>query len=399
MALRRAQLLSLIVSTLVAVGVFLVVWPMLRDRAPASVKFHHVEPPPPADITQPIAASPAGENVEEPTEPERWHYYLTPAAAERCFGISRDDRNIFDPWVYFRDKGNLEHVFPCPEHPAKRWVWKSNSIGCREIHELDATPRDIRVLVAGDSHTCGVCNDEESFANQLEAQLAQARGGRTVEVLNAGLGGYSLYNYLGTLLRFRFFAPQVFVVTVFGGNDFMDLLAVDAELTHRGLNSMSEAMHARRKAALEISADAMGQGLNALDTFRDWPHEKAPAMRLALGLCAEMQRVADHNHCKLIVVYLPSPFDLPWKRQQQNAIDARKVLELSDADGEVNRQMGVEFLAGLRAAGTSALDMRPIFEREPEPPYWRLDFHLSLRGHTLVAEALQPLVDAALAGR
>jgi len=31
-----------------------------------------------------------------------------------------------------------------------------------------------------------------------------------------------------------------------------------------------------------------------------------------------------------------------------------------------------------------------------DPPYWLVDFHLNLRGHALVAEALKPVVDALL---
>jgi hypothetical protein len=315
------------------------------------------------------------------------------------FAFGGDVRMAYDPWVYFRDAGNLNDVFKRREHPDGKWTWRTNGQGCREDHELDDPPRELRVLVAGDSHTCGLCNNDESFANLLEARIAKERAPKTVEVLNAALGGYTFHNYLGTLLRFRAFHPQVFVVAVFGGNDFVELLPLDFHFEHRPWCTFSEEAHARRDAALEISRDAMGQGLNAADSFRAWPHEAPAMVSRAIALCGELSRAAAQQGAKTIVVFIPAPFDFAWRRFPGRAADARAALGLSDADMRINRQMGASFLAGLEGTGARVLDMRPIFEREPDPPYYLVDHHLDLRGHVLIADALKPLVDAALDGK
>jgi hypothetical protein len=52
--------------------------------------------------------------------------------------------------------------------------------------------------------------------------------------------------------------------------------------------------------------------------------------------------------------------------------------------------------AGLRKLKIQALDLEPVFAAEPKPPYWLTDFHLNVRGHELAAQALEPLVEAAL---
>ncbi|HUR27219.1 MAG TPA: SGNH/GDSL hydrolase family protein [Planctomycetota bacterium] len=392
---RRARLLAVSASTVFAIALFIVVRPLFRGDEAEQLRIHRLQPPllpqgpPRTDVD---AASDA-------TVPEQWRYYLTEEEANALFAFRGDVRMAYDPWVYFRDAGNLEDTFKRREHPDRQWTWKTNSLGCREDHELDDPPRELRVLVAGDSHTCGLCDDDESFANLLEAAIARERAPKTVEVLNAGLGGYTFHNYFGTLLRFRAFAPRVFVVAVFGGNDFVELLPLDFHFKRRPWDSLSREAQARRDAAMEISREALGQGFNQLDTFRAWPQEAPTMVREAIDLCSELGNVAAQHGSRMIVVFIPSPFDFEWRRFPGRAADVRAALALSDAEMQVNRQMGSSFLAGLEEAGVQALDMGPIFEREPDPPYWLVDFHIDLRGQALIAEALKPLVDAALDAR
>ena len=55
-----------------------------------------------------------------------------------------------------------------------------------------------RILMTGDSHAAGVCENSESFTNVLEALLTEERG-TPVEAINAAQGGFDHYNYLGIL--------------------------------------------------------------------------------------------------------------------------------------------------------------------------------------------------------
>ncbi len=393
---RRARWLALSASSVIAALIFAAVWPWLKNRETESVRIQRLQRPE-GSTAQRSGAS--GAASLDPATPQEWRYFLTEDEADSYFFVRSNNRMVFDPWTYMRDAGNLDEMIPRREHPAGKYRWQSNSLGCREDHELDDPPRDWRVLVAGDSHTCGLCNDEESFANLLEAGLAREYAGKSVEVLNAALGGYSFYNYFGTLLRLRSFKPQLFVIGVFGGNDFAELLPLEFQFKNRPWDTMSEREQERRAAAMEVSYAAMGQGLNSIDTFRAWPHEEPLMVRSAIELCEQMRDVAQGYGTKLIVVFIPAPFDFKWDKLPQRALDARAALELTDEDMAINRRMGTSFLEGLRAAGLPVLDMRPIFEREATPPYWRVDFHINLRGQELIAEALKPLVSAALEGR
>ena len=333
----------------------------------------------------------------DPLDPREWRYFLNERQAARFYPPGDDGRQVYDPWVYVRDVGNLELRLPWKEHPRGEFVWRSNSLGCREDHELATPPAERRVLVAGDSHACGVCDDAESFANLLEARLAA--DGRTTEVLNAALGGYTLQNYFGTLLRLREFQPRVFVVTVFGGNDFHELLPLHLRFSGQPWRQLTAEEARRRDAALAAAPDAMGQGFATLDFFRVWPEARNLARRGARELFTEMQVTARARGVELVVAYLPSPFELSDYADDERVVRVREILELGDTDTRMLRDLGNGLLADLAAIGVRAVDLRAILAREPSPPFWKGDYHLDLRGHALVAEALEAPVRALLEQR
>jgi hypothetical protein len=393
----RVRALLLLASTTAAMGVF-VAAAQLRAAGKRDVLRIQVHAAPTSIA---MIRKPSVQGIEttlDPKDPREWRFYLDPDQAEAFFSLKANaNRVVYDPWCYERDLGNFVFEFKWPEHPNGKWTWKSNSLGCREDHELDDPPRDVRVLVAGDSHACGVCNDEESFANLLEAKLAAERPKKTVEVLNAALGGYGPFNYLGTLLRFRDFHPKVIVVGFFAGNDFQDVLPLYWHFTRSQWPSPSSDEIKRRMRGMRVSKDVMGQGFTSIDDFRNWPKTKGVAERATLLLFREMKRVAEKNGAKLVVVFIPNPFDLVWRDPPPLIEATRKELGLSDEDLDISRHMSEAFLDDLKRDGFALVDMRAAYAREPDPPYWRADYHINLRGHQLIAQELQPVVDAALA--
>ncbi|HTF91082.1 MAG TPA: SGNH/GDSL hydrolase family protein [Planctomycetota bacterium] len=397
MSSARTRLAVLLVSSACAAGAGWIAWRSIQARRQAVVQLHVA--PRPADAA-PISgpAKPEGTTPAEllPRDPKEWRYYLSVAQASKLYAITNDPLQVYDPWVYCRDVGNVTLEMHWKEHPAGKFTWKTNSLGCREDHELAVPPADLRVLVAGDSHTCGLCNDDESYPNLLETSIKRARGGKSVEVLNAALGGYSFYNYLGTLLRLRDFEPQVFVVGIFGGNDFNELLPLYLPFHGKPWTALSKEQEARRARGLAVSPDAMGQGFATLDAFRNFPREEELALRGSLEMCAEIQRTASACGARLVVVYIPSPFELGSYESDERVPRIRRALELSEADLGLLPRLSDSLTSGLREQGIELIDMRKPFAAEPEPPYWKEDFHLNLRGHKLIAQALEPLVTAKL---
>jgi lysophospholipase L1-like esterase len=98
-----------------------------------------------------------------------------------------------------------------------------NRQGMRDVERnTDKSPAAFRIAVFGDSMTEGVqVNLDQAFTQLLERNLTAA--GRTVEVLNFGVNGYSplqeylLYRDLGAT-----FAPDLVIQAVFLDNDVAD---------------------------------------------------------------------------------------------------------------------------------------------------------------------------------
>ena len=86
----------------------------------------------------------------------------------------------------------------------------------------------LRIAVVGDSQTVGSCAPNENFPNVLERQLNTRAGAARFEVLNAGVGRYSPYQYY---VRAKYdlvpLHPDYLVTAIFLGNDFLDLIRRD----------------------------------------------------------------------------------------------------------------------------------------------------------------------------
>jgi hypothetical protein len=387
----RPRLLALAISCCVAA---LLLWAGLHwmsSRAPKALEIRRPTPPPPARVAGSRHLEDVFGEAPIPARPEDWVFYLPQDVAGVFYTFGEFAQ--YDAWTYSRPKPVKDQVMPWPEHPAGKVITNLNSQGCREDHELSDPPCDLRVLVAGDSHTYGVVDDPEVFTQIVEGALGKRRPGRSLEVLNAGSGGYSFFNYLGTWFRFRAFKPQVFVVTVFGGNDFGELLGTGLHFTGQPWPAEPPQRPGRRTALFEAAPYAMAQGLDSIETWRTWPDELENSLRDAVYLCREAQRCAQADGARFVVVFLPSPFALSWPEGRRPGETVVRAYALQPEDFE--RQSGAEarFLASLREAGIEVIDMTPAFAAEPIPPYWLHDQHLSTRGHALTAEALLPVLD------
>jgi hypothetical protein len=154
-----------------------------------------------------------------------------PRAEDRAWFISEQDARVlfavstrgqrYDAFSAYAHNPNLNYDVAWSEHPRGHWLYRTNSIGLREDGELAVERPDLRVIVTGDSHVDGFCDNADSFPHVLGARLAVAHPSSTVEVINAADGGYSFYNYSGVLAAHLALRPHVFVVTVHGGNDFL----------------------------------------------------------------------------------------------------------------------------------------------------------------------------------
>jgi hypothetical protein len=326
------------------------------------------------------------EPVAIPSDPAERRFYLPREALESAFG--RDDRVAYDPWSYVRDAGGRDEVFPWPEHPRGECRLTTNRYGLRERGDPLASRRDVRILLTGDSHAFGVCDEDETAAARLEVALAEALAPRSVEVLNAAQPGYDTFNYLGVLYGFLAFEPQVFAILYFGGNDLASGLELYYRFTRASAPPRQPDEKRRRAEMLGHAPNALGQCYGGGAEFLAHPEHAELAVRIQARLFAEMRAVCAARGIRLLVVYLPSPCDLAWRDPPEEIELGRRLAGLPPGTGSGLEAAEREFLAALGALSIEVIDMRERFAARADPPYWRRDLHLDVSGHALAADAL-----------
>lgn len=311
--------------------------------------------------------------------------------AETLFGLSRRQGG-YDPVRYLRYPPHLDSPRPWAEHPDREFRKRTNSLGMIEIAEPAARRPELRVLATGDSHTDGVCAHDESWPNALEALLQEAHPGRTIEVLNAGKGGYSFYNYLGVLRDFLDLEPHAFVVGVYGGNDFYEALPV-----HRYLHALPpppEIHPSPRWRAAAAASEAACQAFIGYKHFQIVPRDVDLALEAGWYAIERIRRLCAEHGIELIIVYIPALAEVQWEEAAGELERVCRILELSDEDLRVAWEMSDRFLERLRHEGLAVVDLRGPMRACSGPLYWRGDHHINLAGQELVARALQPQLEA-----
>ncbi len=318
--------------------------------------------------------------------------------------LEDDGRHEFDSLTYVRRKPFVNQTLLLADHPLGKVLFRTNGIGLREDSELPTARQDLRVLVAGDSHTEGVCNNDESFANLTEAHLRALAPGAAIDVVNAGTGYFTFPSYLGTLIKFLPLDPDVFVICVFGGNDFGVLPGMRTTL--RGGPVVLEPKPYRRRIFEAMNAEVDGrqgypsvhQGFNQLAFLAAHPELTDAILEDALAYSAEIERIATKHDIRCIWLYLPPCIDAEPARFRAIHALVTERLQLTPQQLGATDRLADRYLEGLRDLGAQAHDLRPLLSGKPQPMYWYHDEHLGLAGHAAVAELLTELLREDVAG-
>ncbi|MAF66333.1 MAG: hypothetical protein CMJ84_11840 [Planctomycetes bacterium] len=304
-----------------------------------------------------------------------------------------------DPVTFYRREGGVNLWRAFDEHPAGGFWVRSNSLGMRNDFEPLVPAPHLRVLVAGDSHTDGVCANEETFCGRLGDLLRLNASTRTVEVLNTGTGGYTLYHYLGVLERHLELEPRVFVVVIYGGNDFSGAIKFQRYFRRRP-PPVREPFSVRTFARAGVRGSGIeSQEMVQLSYFLNNPEDVDLAVQTATAISRRMRELCDAAGCALVFVYLPGPL-VGQPHHHRELIDARDA-HLGQRAGAPDpaERIADGWLARCAVLSITALDLRPSFRASAERLYWETDSHLNLTGHALVARELLPLVEAAVEER
>ncbi len=323
----------------------------------------------------------------------RFRYHLEEAQARALIGGFHPSFD-YDEQVYYRPKPGIGGVLRWPEHPLGEFSIRVSSEGLREPGPLPTGEFDLRVLLAGDSHAAGACNLEETFASLLEADLGSRFAGRRIDVINAAVGGYGFYNYLGVLRKFGRMDVDLFCLCVYGGNDFVGVIAPHHFFAGLPLEPGAPQFGRRTAAGQEQHAAAMGQSVRSVMVFSEKPQAIEPTLDAAADLTAQMQAMCDDLGVAMLCVYLPSLVEVEWEQDAARLAKLFEVVGLGRDQVAVLEHMGDGYLERVRALEIPVLDLREVFRDALGPFYWRMDHHINLAGHRAIAAALADVVPA-----
>jgi lysophospholipase L1-like esterase len=136
----------------------------------------------------------------------------------------------------------------------------------------------IRVIAAGNSSTFGWgVSDEETYPAQLARRLEAHFPGRPIEVMNAGVPGFTSYQGLRILSRDLLPRRPDFVVLAFGFNDSRRAATSDSAFARARARPVARAARAVRRLAIARRLEralAAVRGARAADRLSPGPDER-----------------------------------------------------------------------------------------------------------------------------
>jgi len=316
--------------------------------------------------------------VREPITLKEARYFFPQAGQGRWF----------DQSMYFARPPSRTLTHKWPEHPDGSYEIKTNSFGMREDRDPSIVRPGFRILVTGDSHTDGVCPNADSFPNQLETRLQAMWDKGHVEVLNAGVGGYNFYNYAGVLKNYAWLEPHVFVMAVYGGNDFSGTVNLQRLFLHRPpANFRRPPIHKHFMDESEPGGIAP-QELTQVGLFSDNPDDVAQVIETTQQFTTHVTRLAEAIGSRVLFVYIPPPFrGQPHLYEREIEIAIEKT-GITPDEIAISDRIADDWMKHARGSGVEVLDLRPAFRETQDPLYWQKDSHINIRAHHLIGELL-----------
>jgi lysophospholipase L1-like esterase len=268
--------------------------------------------------------------------------------------------------------------------------------------------------VLGDSFTVGTnVSQEEAYPEVLET-LLNAHGNTPVEVVNAGVGGWSPLQYAEYYEHYgQDFTPDLVLVGFFVGNDTydtpsspdqLDTAVLGRRVTQEAANSRAidlkiflyehfniarMIMNIGRPTQEEFSRKDCGdfteQYLN-IQRYRLF-HNHGPRsasqeakVQNSIDQIVRIQQLAARHGASVVVALIPDENQI--NTSLQRALTSEK--ELAKLDFEMPQAMINDKLT---QAGIPVIDLLPTIRRDPRCLFMN-DTHLTTEGHALVASTI-----------
>jgi len=327
------------------------------------------------------------------------------------------EKNMYfepDPYTGFRHKPGSAGYYPTGIEA------NANSRGLRDDEVAVPKPDGVfRILVIGDSFTVGANIEQAEAYPQVLERLLQSSSGQQLEVINAGTGGWSPYQYASFLEHYGAdYEPDLVLAGLFVGNDiYVNRFAPDQTRTavlgrrvSRGAarnwaiklrivayenSHIVRALLANKPGMLDFSRDNCGDFQDIfvqIQKNRISTHLAQPAAgqrefaERNLQQIYRMRQASESMGAGFAVVIMPD-------ENQLNPMLQNLVIEPGETD-RYDFDMPQSWInAQFRAENIVALDLLPILRSDSRCLYMN-DTHWIPAGHELVAREILNFLSA-----
>ncbi len=272
-----------------------------------------------------------------------------------------------------------------PEHKGGKIILKTNNFGFRQDVDtiINVTKGVIRILITGDSHIDGAVNNDESFPYLLEGKLNSSNQPAKFEILNGGVGYYGLDHYFLFLHKYLFLKPDIYIVVIYTGNDFLDTARIIE--AKDGVNKRPKGYNNTLRNCTWSDA-AISQVMNQIFYFKAFPEMKEKTIKRALGLILKIRNYCKIHKIDFIVLLLPTKADVEWQSDRNIMEKTKNCLCLNELDLNINRELTRILIKGISENNINFIDLYQDMKNQDADFYWKKDYHLNVHGHKFLAD-------------
>ncbi len=298
---------------------------------------------------------------------------------------------IADSITGHRHVSHVNCEFLWPEHTDGRIFRKTNNFGFRENADTTiAKPENTkRILITGDSHVDGVVNKEETYPNVLEQLINKSSNdSKRYEIINAAVGYFGPQNYLSVLKRWQGLSPDVFIVTIYSGNDFLDAIKFASDKHQLTIPERPQGYYEKLSKLDDYSFAFTGQLINQIQFFKTYPDLRITALTITENTLFEIQALCETLKIKYLVVILPTKVDIEPQTDIERIKKAQQIMEYSENDLSINGSMAKQLGIWLFAHHIPYIDLTTGLSGSNKEVFWKSDYHLNSEGHRVIGNIL-----------
>jgi hypothetical protein len=249
-------------------------------------------------------------------------------------------------------------------------------------------PGTVRIIITGDSHTDGVLYNSESVAARLDELLTEKYPEQNFEALNAGVGYFGPQNYLGVYEKFSSLKPDVFIVIIYTGNDFLDGIRIASENGQLSVPPRSDSYYEDLWKVDELYSGFTGQFLNQVKFFKSYPQYSDTAMMIMKDNLEKINTLCKKNNTRFLVMLLPSKIDTEPQTDSTRISEVFSMMKYDEQNIIDNFKMTDDLAAWMSEKQIPFVDLFPSFKSSEQELFWKADYHINHRGHEEMAKQI-----------